>query len=58
MLGFKKKKKKKRKIGFDFNGYWVRIGGGRLGVSWVSQWISSLVIGHSTCLQGNSMALF
>ena len=37
---------------FDFNGYWVRIGGGRLGVSWVSQWISGLVIGHSICLQG------
>ena len=30
----------------------VGFGGGRLGVGWVSQWISSLVIGHSICLQG------
>ena len=30
----------------------VGFGGGRLGVGWVSQWISGLVIGHSICLQG------
>ena len=30
----------------------VGFGGGRLSVGMVSQWISGLVIGHSTCLQG------
>ena len=55
MLGFLNKKKE-GKLGLISMvtgfGLVVGFGGGRLGVGWVSQWISGLVIGHSICLQG------